>query len=246
MIMRRNPQPFAASKIHSPGFTLVELLVVMAIIGVLVAITVPSVQAARESSRRTACGNNLRSLGLSLDLYHEQHNWYPLDGDHGFGIGAHLLPFLDQGALFEQLNPTRAQLPDPQHARPEMEGLPLDVFQCASAGEEPVLEDSRFGRSLYLGTSNLFSLRNNYEHIRDGESNTMAIADTLVNHAWALPRTGNAASAPNAGGDFSSRHPGGVQAVFCDGSVKFIEDSIAAELFSALCTIDGREVVSPH
>src|SRR5215208_3880924 len=70
--------PALSRRDQRPGFTLVELLVVMAIIGVLVALLLPAVQAAREAARRGACQNNLRQIGAALHAYHASHALFPV------------------------------------------------------------------------------------------------------------------------------------------------------------------------
>ncbi|GAB6187662.1 DUF1559 family PulG-like putative transporter [Thermopirellula anaerolimosa] len=99
-----------------PGFTLVELLVVIAIIGILIALLLPAVQAAREAARRSQCTNNLKQIALALHNYHDKYNVFPSLGQGptagtppeekstygGLSAFVMLLPYLEQTALYNQ------------------------------------------------------------------------------------------------------------------------------------------------
>src|SRR5262245_59038734 len=96
------------------GLTLVELLVVIAIIGVLTALLLPAVQAAREAARQMACANNLKNLGLAAQNYHGNLSTFPpgavgpvaalpqFAGLKQHALGAYLLPYLEQQVLASQ------------------------------------------------------------------------------------------------------------------------------------------------
>src|SRR5262245_34763276 len=88
------------------GFTLVELLVVISIIGALVALLLPAVQAAREAARASQCKNNLKQLGIALHNYHDVMRVLPPgwlanqpEGVPGWGWAAALLPYVEQRNL---------------------------------------------------------------------------------------------------------------------------------------------------
>ncbi|MEN9664786.1 MAG: hypothetical protein RLZZ326_1149 [Planctomycetota bacterium] len=145
-----------------PGFTLVELLTVMAIVAALVGLMVPAVQSARESARRLACGNQLRQIGLGLSAHEsayrffpawrKEFSWaeYPKDppnpnfavvnaGRTTLGALGQLLPFVEEGNLASLFDMTRG-LADPVNLPPPFPGgrnspacfSPVPLFVCPS------------------------------------------------------------------------------------------------------------------
>jgi prepilin-type N-terminal cleavage/methylation domain-containing protein len=155
------------------GFTLVELLVVIAIIGILVALLLPAIQAAREAARRTECGNKLKQLGVAFHNYHDTYKALPWmrgsaiwgtrtttpQGNEGTITGlVELLPYVEQTALYEQITTPWA---GPPLTNPY--GLPRDysnyppwcmkvpAFRCPSCPE-----------GLAYNGTNAFTGRRNY------------------------------------------------------------------------------------
>lgn len=131
------------------AFTLVELLVVIAIVGILVALLLPAVQAARESARRANCVSNLRNQGLAFMLHHDTHGFFPSNGwgtgwtgdpDQGFGESQpgswafSVLPFMEEQAIFD-IGAGQPGWPVPARKRSALGTaiqIPVEVMYCPS------------------------------------------------------------------------------------------------------------------
>jgi prepilin-type N-terminal cleavage/methylation domain-containing protein/prepilin-type processing-associated H-X9-DG protein len=161
MIRRKSLRP-------ARGFTLVELLVVIAIIGVLVALLLPAVQAAREASRRTKCQNNLKQLGLALHNFESTYSRLPPGGkNYGWCTNAPpdyikdplalnlnglvlLLPYIEQQNIYQRYNPNAASQSyvtagatvtgDPvASGNADIAAQALAIFRCPSDTYDPYL-----------------------------------------------------------------------------------------------------------
>ncbi len=141
------------------GFTLIELLVVIAIIAVLIALLLPAVQAAREAARRAQCTNNLKQIGLGAHNYESTNGAFPpanvLQGTWGsviwtnnFSALAKILPFMEQGNVFNSLNYVQK---DSNATNTTVCGLTLNSFVCPSDPNTKSFNDSGtvFGGSNY-------------------------------------------------------------------------------------------------
>jgi len=126
------------------GFTLIELMVVIAIIAVLIGLLVPAVQKVREAAARTRCTNNLKQIGLALHLYHDANQQFPpgyVDGNTnpastpdndvgpGWGWASFVLPFLEQDNVYSRINFKQGV---GIGANAQISQQPLTIYQCPS------------------------------------------------------------------------------------------------------------------
>ncbi|REK10544.1 MAG: DUF1559 domain-containing protein [Planctomycetota bacterium] len=128
--------PATTRRWRQRGFSLVELLVVIAIIGVLVALLLPAIQAAREAARSSSCRNNLRQIAVAIQNYSDAHRQLPtarLDfGTNGAGNSTFIaiLPFLEEGTsadLFDETKSYRAT-----DANLKVANTPMPTYMCPS------------------------------------------------------------------------------------------------------------------
>lgn len=129
------------------GFTLVELLVVIAIIGVLVALLLPAVQAAREAARRMQCSNNVKQLGLALHNHHDTYNRFPPGGAEdqapfgpttaGSGWGSswmvYILPYIEQANMYQQWQFSGSSGHNNANNVALRNGITIPGFKCPSS-----------------------------------------------------------------------------------------------------------------
>jgi len=153
----RRPADFGRPR----AFTLIELLVVIAIIGVIIALLLPAVQAAREAARRAQCSNNLKQMGLAFHSYHSAYDTFPpgyitktltnqVDSPEtgpGWGWGTMILNDLEQKPLYNAVN---FSLPLTDPGSPTVRTAILSVFLCPSStgGNSAVTLNDASGNSL--------------------------------------------------------------------------------------------------
>lgn len=171
------------------AFTLIEVLVTIAVIGVLVALILPAVQSAREAARRSTCSNNLRQLGIALHSYGTALGSFP-NGLNGMQFSLHvmLLPYLEQRDLYNTINMSGTSAPGPNMVNGTAVRTVVSVLLCPSDGSQAAGGSGTnyagcLGYGYQVHKDNGFFIHTQTESVPvtvpDGSSSTVAIAEVL-------------------------------------------------------------------
>lgn len=247
------------------GFTLVELLVVIGIIGVLAGLILPAVQNAREASRRVQCSSNLRNQGIAVLNFENAKGFLPPGrnrrNDIDWAWSFYILPMLEQHSVYEQAIQDKAW-DDPVNAKAIAKIFP--IYRCPSSAKQMIgdtdyagltgtirgakVGENPFNRGalIYVDLDREFEI--SIASVTDGLSQTLCISES-----YDLPSpTGQWASGLNCishdVGAINSRedgirslHPNGANAIYLDGSTIFLTRHIDELVLTSLLTRNGHE-----
>jgi prepilin-type N-terminal cleavage/methylation domain-containing protein/prepilin-type processing-associated H-X9-DG protein len=253
------------------AFTLVELLAVIAIIGILMALLIPAAQQVRESARRVSCANNLRQIGLALNNYHGSFRTLPTGcvewragsdtSQRQLAWSVQILPQLEQNDLFQRLDLTKAfDAVENQEAA----AVEISTYLCPSTADRP--NEWRRGRIDYGGIygeritspnsppkgTMLIDRAIKFSEINDGLSNTLVVGEDAgwsdgewINGRNIFDQAFGINAAPSFENDLRSDHLSGVNVLFVDGHVQFLANETDLGILAGICTRAGQEVVAP-
>jgi prepilin-type N-terminal cleavage/methylation domain-containing protein/prepilin-type processing-associated H-X9-DG protein len=261
----------------SDGFTLVELLVAIAIIGILIGLLLPAVQAAREAARRMGCGNNLHQIGVGMHTYHDANLHFPPGAIEMRSLtslsrfkarqiawSALLLPYVEQKGVYAMLDLTK---PFDNAANAQGAANVLPLYLCPSVPRSTFLVQNR-GACDYGGIMGQTLLPSDtfqdgvmidkekgasyigIKEISDGTSSTLMVSEDA---AWTDGQWINGQNVfvvswpintpPNDDNEIRSKHPGGANGLFCDGSARFLVEEIETDVLKGICTRAGKEAI---
>lgn len=252
------PAPIPARSSSSTG-TIILIVALIAVIGtvsvggVLVALLLPAVQAAREAARRMQCQNNLKQVALAMHNYHDTYKAFPpaytvdADGNKLHSWRTLMLPFIEQAPLYDQIDLNKPwDAPENRH----IADIAIPVYACPS-DPNGTLPFTNY--MVIVGPNTIFDGANQcrLSQILDGTSNTILVVEVKGQQVpWMEPSDLSFEQlqlAINSGStDPGSYHPGGFQAALADGSVRFISQTINSNTLRNLITKDDGQAVGDY
>jgi prepilin-type processing-associated H-X9-DG protein len=249
------PAPLPTRSSSSTGVTIlvVALVGIMGFVvvgGVLLALLLPAVQAAREAARRMQCSNNLKQIALAMHNYHDQYKAFPpaytvdADGNKLHSWRTLLLPYFDNSGLYQTID-----LSKPWDA-PENQQLVTSNIPYFTCPSDPDGTTNYTNYMVIEGPGAIFDGDEQCQirDITDGTSNTILVVEVRgLQTPWMEPTDlslGQMQMAINTGPtEPGSYHPGGINVALADGSVRFISETVNPNRLRNLITRgDGQAI----
>ena len=174
------------------GFTLIEVLVTLGIIGILISLLIPAVQSAREAARRATCVNNLRQIGIAIQSYVAGLKVYPA-GQAGFSPHVMMLPYLEQRPLYDSINFNAGHNALIGELNQTAFSTAVAIFVCPADSHPPELTlNSSYGGNLGVGFKDGVTFQNgpfvdrgnrppsSPAEVSDGTSTTAGFSEFLL------------------------------------------------------------------
>ncbi len=252
------PAPIPHRSSSSTGATIAiiaagTVMVMFVCGGILAALLLPAVQAAREAARRMECSNNLKQIALAMHNYHDTYKAFPpaytvdAAGNKLHSWRTVLLPFMDQAPLYDQIDLTKPwDAPENQHVA----DIRIPGYSCPS---DPDGTMAYTNYMVIVGPNTIFDDEKQcrFSDIIDGTANTILVVEVKGQQVpWMEPTDLSfdqmqmaINSAPTEPGSY---HPGGFQAALADGSVRFIAETVNPTVLRNLITRDDGQSIGNY
>ncbi|MBD3675306.1 MAG: DUF1559 domain-containing protein [Planctomycetaceae bacterium] len=229
--MQRSQVQFSTSS-KSHGFTILELIVVIAVIGMMIALLLPAVRTARPAARRSACMNHLKQIGIALHNYHDTYGGFPpayLTNANGKPLHSWrvlILPFLDQVPLYEKIDLTKPWN-DPVNAE-VAQSLP-QVYACPSleayGDNQKTVYQAVIGPDSYLVPTESRVLEENEDNAKT--LIVVEVAEEFATH-WMSPELVSESNFLRFDEETEYQHETGTHGLTVDGRVQFFYPELEA------------------
>jgi type II secretory pathway pseudopilin PulG len=231
---------------RSAALTLVELLIVIAIVGIVIALLLPMSRSSREAARRNSCMNNLKQVAIALHNYKEEHGTLPPaytvdeQGNRLHSWRTLILPQLEQAALYKTIDLTK---PWDDPANIKARETVVEVYQCPSSAASENL--TNYLAVVSPNCAFAGSEARKLSDVTDGLEHTIGVVEVRADRAvpWMSPHDVGPDAVIELLNNKEFNHPGIMTTAFLDGHTTTVYEDIDPAILRGMLTIAGGEEI---